>query len=190
MTEILTPAQITDHDMSTGFKSHGNWPVDCDSHRLKLHLHFRELVEAWKVNPYRREHTTCTVDELAESKGMSRFVFCSKESRDDFIIYYDLHDFVLRTIDPGPKGAFYWLELENKFTPNEVNKFLEVYNSAMNNLAAIEAERRNAIHVDGEKVGLVTTDHFTQRECYELDRIRRARSHMGMGAKLNGQCGS
>jgi hypothetical protein len=137
------------------------------------------------LNPYRRAESqgVATIDEYAEHLGLSRFAFLSKEAREDFLDYYGLTDFVVSRVDadpaPSSDNPYWFVTLTNKFHPNDVRAFLDVYKSAMNTLAVIHDERERAIHNDGNKVGFITADHFNQRELTELVKIKAAREQLG-----------
>ena len=177
-------ADISDHEVSQGFRSSNAWPPSDDKHdshsELLIHFHLCELIHGWNLNPYRRDTSTATIDEYAEHLGLSRFAFLSKEAREDFVDYYGLTDFVTSRVDPA-SGAdqYFYLTLTNKFHPNAVRDFLTTYKSAMNALAVIHDERERAIHNDGNKVGFITADHFTSRELTELTKVRAAREKLG-----------
>lgn len=177
-------ASIDDHDTLSGCKTSGNWPREANPLSLRMHFHFVELLEAWNLNPFKRNNdmATATVDEYAETKGVSRFVFVTKESLEDFLDFYGLDDFVIHkgeTIDT-PDGSTYWcVHLANSFGKPEAESFLTTYRSAMNTLSAIHDERERAIQTDGGKIGFICVDHFAARETHELMRIRKAREILG-----------
>ena len=180
-------ADIVDHEASTGFRSSNAWPASDETHdshsELLIHFHFCELIHAWNLNPYKRDVSTGTVsvDEYAEHLGISRFAFLSKESREDFLDFYGLDDFVVNRVDADSEknNPYFFLTLTNKFHPNAVRDFLTVYKTSMNTLAVIHDERERAIRNDGNKVGFITADHFSLREATELTNIRKAREKLG-----------
>jgi hypothetical protein len=181
-------ADIADHDRLSGYKTSLNWPDELPTHTKHIHFHFVELLEAWNLNPFKRDMTVSTVDEYAETHGETRFAFCSKESREDFLEFYGLDDFVVRRDDPVDEvdvypnanvSKFWLLTLTNKFGKPEVESFLTTYRSAMNTLVAIHDERERAIRNDGGKIGFLCVDHFAARETHELMRIRHAREMLG-----------
>lgn len=187
VTRIGVPtvaAAVDDHDRIAGQKASNNWPSDANKSSRLIHFHFVELLHAWNLNPFRRELSTATVDEYAETKGVTRFVFCSKQSLEDFLDFYGLDDFVVHkgeTIDT-PEGSTWWcVHFTNKFGEPEANSFLTTYRDAMNTLAVIHDERERAIVNDGGKVGFICADHFAARETYELMRIRKARESLAAG---------
>jgi hypothetical protein len=178
---MLVPAQVQEHDKLTGFQSTDAWPDNLAPSTLKIHMHFLELVTAWNYNPHRTEYGVASVDQFAESNGISRFAFCSRASATAFIAHYELDDFIVERIDAPRSDAFHFITLSNRFLPSEVARFFQVYDSAMLELSAIENERRGATRVDGNKVGFVLVDHFTWRETYQLMRIKQSRKNLGSG---------
>lgn len=175
----LVPAQISDHDSISAHPLNGVWPTNLSPSTLKLHQHFVELIATWNANPFRRDMGTAAVDQFAETLGKSRFSFTTKESLDDFLQFYMLDDFVLTKVHASRSDAFHYLELTNKFLPSEIEQFFTIYRDAMNALAQIEVERNRAIRIDGNRVGYITADHFTQRAAHELHRIMQARQNLG-----------
>jgi hypothetical protein len=184
---VHTPAQIDDHDRLSGYRARTNWPAWLHVNTLNIHMHYCELVQAWNLNPFRRQESfsVVTVDESAEAEGISRFVFCSVESLNDFIDGNELEHLIEKLHEPGPSGAYYWATLRNNFGRDEMQAFMDDYRRSMVELATIQNERMGAIRHDGGKVGYITADHFTSREMYELNRIKAARQKLGAG--INGQ---
>lgn len=174
-------ADIQDHDRLSGYRTTENWPEHLPHHTKLIHFHFCELVHAWNLNPFRRDTSTVTIDETAETYGISRVVFSSNTARNDFLDYYALDDFVVRDIKSNESSTYFWVELTNKFHPREAQYFLDVYKSAMNTLAVIHDERIRAIRHEGGKIGFITVDHFNAREVNELMRIKQARMELGAG---------
>jgi hypothetical protein len=174
-------ADITDHDKLMGNKASLNWPDHLQPETLKLHLHFCELIDGWNLRPDRVGNGTgtATVDEYAETNGVSRFSFVSKADRTNWLTYYFLDDFVADTIDANHGSPYYFVELRNVYPKSQVRHFLDVYRSAINCLAALNEESQRAIRNDGGKVGFVTVDHFAARQVHELNRISLARQMLG-----------
>jgi hypothetical protein len=168
-------ANVTDHDVLNGAKVRQRWPSELSHVTYKVHLHFLELIFAWNL----RSIDTTTVDEYAESFGISRFVFTNEQSRSDFVDYYDLSDFVVGETADG----FHYLTLTNKFSDADVNEFLAVYDSAMSALSQLHTERLNAIRIDGGRIGYICIDHYSARETAEINRIQSARQKLGAGFK-------
>jgi hypothetical protein len=167
------------------------WPIELPTHTRQIHMHFRELVYAWQINPFRNTDSsqTVTVDEFAETSGISRFVFEDAQDAGNFIDHFALEDFV--KVDATPTGSnhpttgrpFFYIELTNKFAREDVAEFIEVYSSAIMALSVIHDERRRAISMDNGRYGFVTSDHFTARETLALCEIAGARIKLGAGYK-------
>jgi hypothetical protein len=175
----LQPAQVDEHDNFRAIPTRSEWPANLAPSTLKLHLHFCELVDAWNLNPFRRDTGVASVDQYAETLGKSRFSFTSKIALDDWLEYYMLDDFVVVRNEATRSQAFHFITLTNKFLPSEIEQFLTTYRDAMQSLTVLEEERRRAIIMDGNKVGHLHVDHFNARETYELMRIKRARIQLG-----------
>lgn len=188
---------IVEHDVTTGRRSAENWPDDLPKHTLMIHLHLCELIDSWNINPHRRLESqgVATIDQFAETLGITRFAFTSKEGREDFLEFYGLEDFEVERIDARepreasdgggiiPGDPYWYIRLSNKFAKEDVQTFLDVYRSALNTLAALNEERARAIRHDGGRVGFTCIEHFTIQELHELTRIRQAREQLGAPAK-------
>lgn len=187
LDEILPkiPAAIDEHDRSVGNRVHRNWPSHFQTSTLTIHLHFCELIDSWRIHPARTQRFTSYlgVAEEAEVKGNSAFNFDNKDDLNAFLEFYQLDDFIVSrdSFEGVNNRKFYHLILSNKFTPDEVNRFMNVYKSAINRLAGIAEERRRAINLDGGRVGFLTIDHFSFQEQVELNHILTARCELGMG---------
>lgn len=175
-------ANVSDRDVLNKGQIKERWPDELASHTLLVHYHFHELIFAWNINPYRRNPGSASVDEYAEQFGLTRLAFCGKADADAFIDHYMLDDFIVK-IDDIAGSEFYFVTFSNKFATSDVNEFLEVYNSAMNAIAALHQERNRAIRNDGGRVGFACIDHYAQREGQELNRIFYARQKLGAGYK-------
>lgn len=191
MDELLPkiPAAIDVHDRLSGDRVKKNWPDELSRTSMVVHLHLCELIDAWRVSSQRVSTTEITVDEVAETRGRSVFVFGSKSDAGDFIDHFLLEDFIL--VEPTATGfvgpddtVFFYIELTNKFYRNDVNDFMEVYNKAIMSLSVIYEERRRALSMDNGKYGFVTASHFNARETIELNKISGARQKLGLGFKL------
>lgn len=179
----LQPAQVFDHDnlASHATSTVNTWPQNLDGSTLQIHYHFCEMLFAWNVNPFKRDMGVAAVDSVAESSGVTRFSFTTKESLDDFLDFYALDDFVVRRIDAPRSDSFHFVELTNKFLPSDVRQFFAVYRGCMQNLTVINDERRRALINDGNRVGHAFVDHFCAREAHELRTIKLARMTLGAG---------
>lgn len=180
----ITPtkaAQIDDHDRLTGYRSSSNWPTYLHANTLQMHWHWCELLEAWNLNPFKRQESfgTATVDESAEAEGITRFVFPSRENRNDFLEAYNLEDFIRHLYDPHSEGDVFALVLVNNFDKVDAAEFLNILKHATNQLAIIHDERMRAIRNDGGRIGFITADHFNKREAHEMTRITQARNMLG-----------
>lgn len=191
-----TPADVETHDHFNGDRIAQNWPTELSREAMRVHMHFCELVYAWKLNPARTSHGDATVDEFAESNGISRFIFESRGDAGDFIDHFGLEDFITTwatktgASHPVTERPFWYIELTNKFAPSDVHEFLGAYNSAIMALSVIYDERRRAVSIDDGKFGFVTADHFTARENIELNKITAARQKLGLGFRaLNSKDG-
>lgn len=188
LDEILpkVPAAIDEHDRNVGNRVHDNWPEYLQKSTLQVHLHFCELIDSWRIHHKRRFTGHVGVNEAAEVKGESAFDFDSNEDLRDFLDNYQLDDFVVtRTSYQSVNNkTSYYLVLSNKFTAEEVNKFLDVYKSSVARLSTIYGERRRAVNVDGGRIGFIVVDHFATREVMEMERINAARTILGAGAKV------
>lgn len=191
MDELLPklPAAIDAHDHFSGDRVKNNWPEELGRTSMTIHLHLCELIDVWRVSSQRSSTTEITVDEVAETRGRSVFVFGSKSDAGDFVDHFLLEDFLL--VEPKATGfvgpddtVFFYIELTNKFHRDDVNNFLEVYNQAIMALTVIYEERRRALSVDNGKYGFVTASHFSARETIELNKISAARQKLGLGFKL------
>lgn len=195
LDEVLpkVPAAIDEHDHNIGDRAKLNWPVHLQPSTLKVHLHFCELIDSWRINSRRRFGSFVGVNETAEHEGVSGFNFDSEADLADFLAHYQLNDFVVNRakyevpISYEETRTTHYLTLSNKFTAAEVNGFLDVYKSAVNGLAIIHDERRRATNVDGGRIGFLAVDHFNYRETVELDRITAARSILGAGLRARGE---
>lgn len=182
-------ANVEAHDYSIGARITQSWPIHLNRSTMRMHMHFCELLYSWNLSPFKRERGVATVDELAETEGLTRFYFHSKADAGNFIDHFGLEDFV--TVEPSQTGTlneltgrpFWFLHLTNKFDTREVHEFLGVYMSAINALKVIYDERRRAVTNDNGQIGFVTAEHFTSREVMELSRIRAAREKLGVGFK-------
>ncbi|MFG2268083.1 hypothetical protein [Streptomyces sp. NPDC048720] len=177
----LIPAQIHDHDSIAMHPVKSVWPSNLAPSSLKMHQHFCELLMAWNINPFRSDPGTAAVDGVAETSGITRFSFTSRESMDAFIHFYGLRDFIVEVVHAKRSDSFHFLTLTNKFLPSDVEKFFTVYRECMMNLTSIQEERMRALRVDGGKIGHAFADHFAARETNELMRIRHARTELGAG---------
>lgn len=180
----ITPtkaAQIEDHDRLNGCRSSESWPTWLHANTLRIHWHWCELLEAWNLNPFKRQESfgAATVDESAEAEGITRFVFPNVENRNDFIEAYHLEDFIRHLYNPSSEGDFFALTLVNNFDKTDAAEFLNVLKHATNQLAVIHDERMRAIRNDGGRVGFITVDHFNRRELHEMLRITQARNMLG-----------
>lgn len=188
LDEVLpkVPAAIDEHDRNVGNRVHNNWPEYLQRSTLQVHLHLCELIDSWRMHPERRSDGFAGANEVAETEGISAFDFDVVTDRSDFIDHYELDDFVVTQTQYETHNGeqSYYLVLSNKFTPTEVNGFLDVYKRAINSLAIIADQRRRAMNVDGGKVGFITAEHFSSREAIELKRIEQARSVLGAGPKV------
>lgn len=183
----IAPAGLEISDSFSLERVSDRWPIELPATTRQVHMHWRELIFAWRISPFRESHGSeqITVDEFAETSGISRFVFESKQDAGDFLDHFDLGDFV--TARPTETGSvhsatgrpYFYIELTNKFPAENVKAFLEVYASAIMALTVIYDERRRAVSMDNGKFGYVTAHHFTARERIELDRIIFARQNLG-----------
>lgn len=182
--DSITPiqaAQIEDHDRLTGYRSSDNWPTWMHANTLRIHWHWCELLEAWNLNPFKRQESfgTATVDESAEVNGITRFVFPSLESAKDFADEYDLWEFTVGGIVDRNEHEFAYVTLVNNFDRALSAEFLNVVKHATNQLAIIHDERMRAIRNDSGRIGYITVTHFNQREQHEMNRISAARQKLG-----------
>lgn len=180
----ITPvkaAHIEDHDRLSGFRSSENWPEWLHHNTLRMHWHWCELLEAWNLNPFKRNQSfgSATVDESAEAQGVTRFAFPSHESAVDFVDAYDLNEFVIGAIRDRDEHEFVYVTLANNFGRAAETEFFNVLTHATNQLAVIHDERMRAIRNDGGRVGFITVDHFGKREAHEMTRIAQARQMLG-----------
>ena len=190
LDEILPkiPAAIDEHDKNNGNRVHLNWPDYATSASRYIHLHFCELIDSWRIHVRRQSTALIAIDPVAEQRGQSGFAFDNEQDMCDFVDNYQLSHFVVgeprefrAATEYATTKTSYYLTLSNKFTPQQANTFLDVYKSAINNLAIIADARRRAMNVDGGHVGFMTVDHFAPREQMELIRISAARFTLGLG---------
>jgi hypothetical protein len=187
LDEILpkVPATIDEHDRNVGNRVHDNWPIHAQSTSLEMHLHFCELIDSWKLNPARRFVSNVSVILESEHAGISAFGFNDSRDLGDFVVNYQLGDFVVSVTASGTQNPN-TLVLSNRFTKEQVHPFLDVYKSVISRLASIHDERRRATNIDGGRVGFLSVDHFHTRETIELQRLMRARMELGLGSRVKG----
>lgn len=164
---------------------HTRWPLHLPYQTYRIHIHLRELLYAWNLSPCNTGGRDSSVDEFAETEGITRFVFSGRSDPGNFMDFHGLNDFLVGEIEglSSPAGSFFYLTLTNKFHEDDVNKFLGVYGRSINTLAIIYEERRRAVQMDGGKIGFITADHFTTREQIALNNLRAAREALGAGFK-------
>lgn len=187
--EMLRPAQVDERDGFALSPVANSWPPNLAVSTSKLHHHFCELVYAWNMNPFKRRNPdaepspesigVAAVDVTAEAEGRSRFSFLSKQDLDDFLDHYTLDDFVLHVIEASRSDAFCFVELNNKFLHSNIEQFFTIYRDAMMNLTVVEEQRRRALVMDGNKVGHVFVDYYTEVAVHEMNRIKAARQTLG-----------
>lgn len=187
----IVPASLGVGDLFRVEQVAERWPIELPTHTRQIHMHFRELAFAWQISPFRNTESsqTVSVDEFAETSGISRIIFETPQDAGNFVDHFDLEDFLLRKATPTGSNhpttgrPFFYIELTNRFAREDVAAFIEVYSAAIMALSVIHAERRRAISMDNGRYGFVTSDHFTARETMELCKIAGARTKLGAGYK-------
>lgn len=174
------PASLNDHDRLMANRAHRNWPERMPKSTLLVHLHLCELVDSWRINPMRRDKSSkIYINSIAESDGRTKFEFDRADDRDAFVKHYQIEDFVVQRGNFTEGGCF--LILSNKFTQDQANEFMTIYNGCINRLSAIADARTRAIAMDNGRVGFLTIDHFITQESMEMAQIREARKRLGAG---------
>lgn len=187
--KVMVPNESTSvrtHDEMNGNRIAKLWPKrdGLPKHSLTLHLHFMELVADWRIHPYRKTNTFLAMNNTLAGDGRTVVDGGSERDLYDFREHFGLSGFITHG------GSFvtneipsHWIELRNQFVSGYAHEFLDVLNQSMVRLASINDERKRAIHVDNDKVGIIPVDHFSARERMQLDHIKAARIALAESAR-------
>lgn len=154
------------------------WPDYEDKSTLDMHMHWCDLVTEWNLLPFRVNGDTVSINEAAETFGVTKVEFVSEDSLNEFVDHFELHEFVtLSKPNETTRGGF--ITLCNSFPESDVAEFLRILNEVKSSLSVIYDERRRATIQMGGKVSYVLSSHFATREQVDLDRVTTAREFLG-----------